>query len=258
MADATTTILNKPAWVDLSSSDPTASREFYASLFGWDITVSADPQYGGYAMAKIGDKDVAGIGPTQSPEAPTAWMLYIGTHDAEDLAAKVQAGGGTVIAPPFDVADQGRMAVFQDPSGAFISAWQPVSMGGFHTDGPNTFGWAELNARGIEKAIPFYSHVFGWTHTTREMGEGQPPYTEFQLGGESIAGGMEMNPMVPAQVPSYWMVYFTVDDVDSAFRTAIEAGGQAMLPAHDFPGGRFAILSDPQGAVFGVIKMAEG
>ena len=56
MADATTTILNKPAWVDLSSSDPIASREFYASLFGWDITVSADPQYGGYAMAKIGAK----------------------------------------------------------------------------------------------------------------------------------------------------------------------------------------------------------
>src|SRR5665811_2138314 len=129
MADATGAGVNKPAWVDLSSSDPAASRAFYSGLFGWDITVSADPQYGGYAMAKIGDRDVVGIGPTQFPEAPTAWMLYIGTHDAEDLVAKVQAGGGTVIAPPFDVADQGRMAVFQDPSGAFISAWQPTSMG---------------------------------------------------------------------------------------------------------------------------------
>ena len=201
---------------------------------------------------------MAGIGPTQSPEAPTAWMLYIGTSDAEDLAAQVRAGGGTVIAPPFDVGDQGRMAVFQDPSGAFISAWQPAGMNGFHTNAPNTFGWAELNSRGIEKAIPFYNHVFGWTHNTREMGEGMPPYTEFQLGTESVAGGMEMNPMVPALVPSYWLVYFTVDDVDRSFRTAIGAGGQAMLPAHDFPGGRFAILSDPQGAVFGVIKMAEG
>jgi predicted enzyme related to lactoylglutathione lyase len=257
MADPTATIVNKPVWVDLSSSDPAASREFYSSLFGWDIAVSADPQYGGYALAKIGDKDVAGIGPTPSPDAPTAWMLYIGTHDADHLATQVPAGGGTVIAPPFDVADQGRMAVFQDPSGAFISAWQPTSMVGFHTDAPNTFGWAELNSRGIGKAIPFYNHLFGWTHTTREMGEGNPPYTEFQLGGESIAGGMEMNPMVPAQVPSYWMVYFRVDDVDTSFRTAIGAGGREMLAPHDFPGGRFAILSDPQGAVFGVIKMAE-
>jgi len=255
MADATGAGVNKPAWVDLSSSDPAASRAFYSGLFGWDITVSADPQYGGYAMAKIGDRDVAGIGPTQFPEAPTAWMLYIGTHDAEDLVAKVQSGGGTVIAPPFDVADQGRMAVFQDPSGAFISAWQPTSMGAFHANVPNTFGWAELNARGIEKAIPFYNHVFGWTHTTREMAEGQPPYTEFQVGSESVAGGMEMNPMVPALVPSYWMIYFAVDDVDSSFRTAIEAGGKEMLAPHDFPGGRFAILSDPQGAVFGLIRM---
>jgi len=128
-------------------------------------------------------------------------------------------------------------------------------MGAFHTGVPNTFGWAELNARGIEKAIPFYSHEFGWTHTTREMAEGQPSYTEFQVGSESVAGGMEMNPMVPALVPSYWMIYFAVADVDSSFRTAIEAGGKEMLAPHDFPGGRFAILSDPQGAVFGLIRM---
>ena len=71
-------------------------------------------------------------------------------------------------------------------------------MGGFQTDAPNSFGWAELNARGIDKAIPFYTSVFGWTTRTSEMGEGQPPYTEFLLDGESIAGAWEMSPMVPA------------------------------------------------------------
>jgi predicted enzyme related to lactoylglutathione lyase len=89
------------------------------------------------------------------------------------------------------------------------------------------------------------------------MGEGQPPYTEFLLGGERIAGGMEMNPMVPAEVPSYWMVYFTVTDVDASLRKAIEAGATEMLAPMDFPGGRFAIVSDPQGAAFGLLKMAE-
>ena len=82
-------------------------------------------------MATLDGKDVAGIGPLQSPQAPTAWMVYIGTTDADALAAKVQAAGGAVIAPPFDVGDQGRMAVFQDPAGAFISAWQPLAMSGF-------------------------------------------------------------------------------------------------------------------------------
>jgi predicted enzyme related to lactoylglutathione lyase len=63
-----------------------------------------------------------------------------------------------------------------------------------------------------------------------------------------------MNPMVPAQIPSYWMVYFNVDDVDAAFRKAIDGGAKEMLAPGDFPGGRFAILTDPQGAAFGLLK----
>jgi uncharacterized protein len=254
MAQATA-IKNKPVWVDLSSGDPEASRTFYSKVFGWRVDVNPDPQYGGYALAKIDGKDVAGIGPQQSPGAPTAWMLYIGTDNADDLSKKVQSAGGTVVAPPFDVGEQGKMAVFQDPSGAFISAWQATQMGGFQTDAANSYGWAELNARGIDRALPFYNKVFGWTAKTSEMGEGQPPYTEFQIDGESVAGGMEMNPMVPAEVPSYWMVYFNVDDVDASFRKATSAGAREMLAPQDFPGGRFAIVTDPQGAVFGLLKM---
>ncbi len=146
------------------------------------------------------------------------------------------------------------MAVFQDPSGAFISAWQGSRMGGFQTDAPNSFNWAELNARGIEKAIPFYTSAFGWTTRTSEMGEGQPPYTEFLLDGQSVAGAWEMDPMVPAEVPGYWQVYFAVEDVDSTFRKAIDAGAREMVPPQDFPGGRFAIVNDPQGASLGLLK----
>ncbi|MDQ6743937.1 MAG: VOC family protein [Candidatus Dormibacteraeota bacterium] len=255
MADATTSVASKPVWVDLSTSDAAGAREFYSKLFSWDVEINSDPQYGGYALARVDGQDVAGIGPKMSEQAPTAWSVYIGTPDAEELAGNVQAAGGNVIAPPFDVGDQGRMAVFQDPSGAFISAWQRKAMGGFHTNAPNTFGWAELNSRGIEKAVPFYRAVFGWTDKRSDMGEGQAPYIEFQLGGESIAGGMEMNSMVPAEVPSYWMVYFGVEDVDRSFKQATESGGREMLAPMDFPGGRFAIVSDPQGAVFGLLKM---
>lgn len=255
MTEARAAIVNRPAWVDLSSSDAAASRDFYSKLFGWRVEVSPDPQYGGYGIAKVDGEDVAGIGPKMSPEAPTAWSLYIGTDDSDGLASKVQAAGGTVIVPPFDVPGQGRMAVFQDPSGAIISAWQPQAMTGFSAGAPNTYGWAELYSRGIDNAIPFYEQVFGWTHKTTEMGEGMPPYIEFQLDGRSIAGGMEMNTAVPAEVPSYWLVYFNVDDVDGAFKKAVGAGAKEMLTPQDFPGGRFAILTDPQGASFGLLKM---
>jgi predicted enzyme related to lactoylglutathione lyase len=256
LAETKTAVVNRPAWVDLSSSDPAASRDFYSRLFGWQVEVNPDPQYGGYALAKVDGKDVAGIGPQQQEGAPSAWMLYIGTTDADALAQQVQAAGGNVIAPPFAVGEQGRMAVFQDPTGAFVSAWEPKMMGGFESSAPNTFGWAELSARGIGNALPFYEQVFGWSAKQTEMGEGAPPYTEFQLDGQSIAGGMEMMPEVPAQVPSFWTIYFKVDDVDESFRRATQGGAKEMLAPQDFPGGRFGILSDPQGAVFGLLKMS--
>src|SRR5438093_212839 len=118
MVQATTTRLNRPAWVDLASPDAAASRDFYAKLFGWQIDVNPDPQYGGYGIAGLQDGQVGGIGPTQSPEQPTAWSLYIGTNDVEAVAKAVPNLGGAVLAPPFDVGDQGRMATFTDPTGA--------------------------------------------------------------------------------------------------------------------------------------------
>lgn len=254
MAQATTAIINEAAWVDLSSSDAAASRAFYAKVFGWQVEVDPDPQYGGYALAKLDGKDVGGIGPSMSPGALTAWNIYIGTDRIDDLAKQVQAAGGTVVAPPFDVGDQGRMAVFQDPSGAVFSGWQGTRMGGFQTDVSDSFGWAELNARGVEKALPFYSQVFGWTIKTSPMGEGQPPYNEFQVDGRSVAGATEMSSMVPADVPNYWLVYFSADDVDATHRKAMAAGARELLPPQDFPGGRFSIVSDPQGASFGLLK----
>lgn len=248
---------NKPTWVELSSTDPAASRSFYSKLFGWKIEVNPDPQYGGYALAKQGDVDVAGVGPKQTGDpSPSMWSIYIGTKDADETAKKVIAAGGKIIAPPFDVPGQGRMAVFQDPSGAFISAWQAKGMAGFTAGGEHQFGWAELSARGIDKALAFYRSVFGWdAKTSAAAGTGAPPYTEFQIGGESLAGGMEMNAMVPKDVPSYWMPYFNVVDVDATFKKATGAGAREMVAPQDFPGGRFAIVGDPQGAVFGLLKM---
>jgi uncharacterized protein len=258
MADGAGFRVAQPAWVDLTSSDPAASRDFYGKLFGWKTQVSQDPQYGGYGLAKLpdGGDDVAGIGGKMMEEAPTAWNLYLGTSDAAALGEKVQAAGGSVIMPAFEVGEMGQMAVFADAVGAVISAWQPAGgLGSFRTGEVGTFGWAELNARGIEKAKAFYADVFGWTSTSSPMGEGQGDYTEFQLNGESILGGLEMMPMVPAEVPSYWMVYFNVADLDAAYTLALELGATEMVSPTPMPGGHFAIVNDPQGAMFGLLKM---
>ena len=144
------------------------------------------------------------------------------------------------------------MAVFQDPSGAFISAWQATQMGGFQTQGANTFGYAELNARNVDQALPFYRQVFGWTAESVDVG-GQP-YYNLTADGQPIAGATEMSPGLPAEIPSYWMVYFNVDDIDATHRTALDAGANEMVAPSGYPGGRFSILTDPQGAMFGLFK----
>src|SRR4029077_5136350 len=146
-------------------------------------------------------------------------------------------------------------AVFQDASGAFISTWQSTGMDGFHATGNGTFGWAELTARGIGAALPFYEQVFGWA--LKPSGSPDQPYTEFEIDGHSVGGATEMPDMVPAGTPNYWLVYFNADDVDATHRAAIEAGGHEFVAPLDFPGGRMSILADPQGAAFGLLKVAE-
>ena len=248
-----TKIAHRPAWVDLSSSDTAGSRGFYSKLFGWQIDVNPDPKYGGYGRATVKGRDAAGITPTQAKEQPTAWNFYIHTDDVDATTRAVEAAGGKIAMQPLDVPDQGRMAVFQDPTGAYISVWQPTRMAGFEAQGPNTFGWAELNAHGIEKAIPFYEKVFGWT-TKRTPVPGGPEYIEFLADGTSVAGATEMSPKAAPSMPSHWLVYFNVDDVAAAAKKGVGLGAREIVAPESYSGGDFAILADPQGAAFGLFK----
>ena len=59
-------------------------------------------------------------------------------------------------------------------------------------------------------------------------------------------------------MPNYWLVYFGVDDIDAATAQAGSAGGKVMLAPMDFPGGRMSMVTDPQGAIFGLLKLARG
>jgi len=241
-----------PCWIDLGSPDPQGAADFYGALFGWDVPEGPE-EAGGYRIAAVGGLPVAGIGPAQNP-GPPVWTTYIDVEDADETAAKVSAAGGQVVVPPMDVFEFGRMAVFVDPVGAFFSVWQPGDHPGAQlANEPGTWGWSELLTTDLEESKTFYGAVFGWGANVQGEGPGQ--YTEWQVNGRSVAGMMEKPPMLPAEVPPHWAVYFVVADTDAAVARVAELGGSVLMPPMDIEPGRFSPVSDPTGAVFNVIAL---
>lgn len=243
---------NTPRWVDLGSSDVAGAKRFYSELFGWDADTMEDPNAGGYTIFKQGDKSIAGLGPLQMEGQPTAWATYVYVDDAKAVADKVAAGGGSTLVPPMDVMGQGTMAVFMDPQGGAFCVWQPAEHTGADLfNEPVSLAWNEYATRDVDKAKSFYGAVFGWDGDTHAWGP--TTYTEFKAADKVIAGMREMGAMDPAEMPPHWLAYFSVADTDATVAKATALGGKVLAPAMDIDAGRFAVLADPQGAVFAVI-----
>jgi len=158
---ATTFAPGTPNWVDLGTSDVAAAGSFYRQLFGWTIQ-DLGPDSGGYGMLLKDGRQVAGIGPANDPARGSSWSVYFATEDADASTARVGDAGGTVVAPPMDVMGQGRMAVFQDPAGAYFNVWQPGQHRGAElTESPGSVSWVELMSTDVDRVKPFYQQVLG-------------------------------------------------------------------------------------------------
>jgi hypothetical protein len=243
-----------PSWVDLGEADLPKARAFYSDLFGWDIQ-EGPPEAGGYSIAELRGRPVAGLGPQQNP-GPPYWTMYINVDSADDAAAAITSNGGHMFMPPFDVMDVGRMAIAADPTGAAFGLWEPKQhKGAGIVNEPNTFSWAELITNDVDVAKKFYTSVFGWSAET--YGEGPGAYTEAKLGDRSVAGIMDRPPTLPAEAPNSWGVYFSVADTDKAVARINELGGATVVAPTDIEPGRFSVVTDPAGAFFHVIALKE-
>ena len=254
MPEVTAVTPDTPIWADLASPDLEASKTFYGRLFGWEADQVAGPEAGSYTMFKRRGKLVAGMGSIMGEGQPPTWTVYMAAPNADQTAEKIREAGGTLVMGPMDVMQAGRMAIFQDPTGAYLGLWQPGEHKGSEImREPGSITWVELMTRDIPAAHRFYSQVFGWQPQTSPMGEGGPEYTEWKLGSESIGGAMAMMANIPEQVPPHWKAYFDVENADRSASQVAELGGQVLAGPMDFPGGRFAVVADPHGAVFGVL-----
>jgi hypothetical protein len=159
--------------------------------------------------------------------------------------------------PPFDIPNVGRMAFLRDPGGASLALWQSGEHHGAGIfDRPGALCWTELKTRDTVRAEAFYTALFGWRAVPR-TGLGMA-YTMFYKGEEPVGGMMGMEGPNWANVPSSWMPYIVVPDVEVAGAVIIAHGGKLLVPPTDIPtAGRFAMAKDRQGAVISFIQLAE-
>jgi len=256
-----TTSLIKPGsfcWMELATTDQPAAKKFYGDLFGW--TVFDAPMGPGefYSMFQLNGKDAAAaytLRPDQRQHnVPPHWMLYIATDDVDASARQAAELGATILMPPFDVMEVGRMSVVKDPTGAVFSLWQAKSQSGVTAKGEGSFCWADLNTGNAAKATDFYTRLFGWKFEKPE--HDLNGYVHIKNGDEYVGGIPPDEPGDP-HLPPHWLLYFQVADCDASLDKAKKAGGQVYFGPMSMENvGRFAVVADPQGAVFAVFQSA--
>ena len=254
MPEKTSYAQGTPSWVDLGTPDLDDAKRFYGAVFGWEFD-DMGAEAGHYNMALLRGVPIAGLGPAQDPSIPPRWTTYLSVDDADKTAALIGERGGTVLMGVMDVMGQGRMLIASDPSGAPFGCWQPQAhIGAGIVNEPGSFCWNELMSRDPAAATDFYTSVFGLGTDVMDMGGGET-YTMLKVGDDPVAGLMAMPADVPAEAQSTWLTYFSVDDPDAAVERVTGAGGTVLKGPIDSDYGRWALVTDPQGVMFSVIRM---
>ena len=245
-----------PSWVELDTNDETGALAFYSAIFGWVDDPQPITDTWTYHMQRIDGLEAAAIYQMSEEEAgqniPPHWTTYLTCEDADAVAERTTQLGGSILFGPMDVFEAGRMAMLQDPQGAAFAVWQPKQHIGCRIkDDPGAMIWNELMTSDRDAAIGFYNGILGI-----EYGGVMGPmdYTLIKAGGYEVGGVMEITADM-GPVPPCWVVYFAVSDVDETVAKVQSLGGGVVVPATEIPDiGRFASLTDPQGAHFSIFK----
>ena len=243
--------LGAPCWIDLTTSDPSRATAFYGEIFGWD-TVDAGPGFGGYINCFRGGLPVAGMMQNEAGSGyPDGWSTYLATPDAAATTTAAQAGGAQVLVEPMQVGTQGTMAVYTDPSGAMIGAWQAAEHTGYRVlEEHGAPIWHELHTTDYATAVAFYRQVFDWdTQVTGDSDDFR--YTLLLVDGVQRAGIMDGSAwLLPSGAPSAWEVYFGSEDVAATLSQVSALGGRVVQEIEETPYGQLATAADPTGATF--------
>ncbi len=243
---------NDFCWINILTPKPAVAREFFAKVLGWSY--AEIPGVG--HLIRVAGRDVGGIFDNVSPRTPQGAEPIVGVmlkvDEVDALAKRVRSLGGRAETP-FDIGDSGRMSVCHDSCGAEFDVWQPNKMRGTDVDSAlhGAPCWFELMTNDVDRAMNFYSGLFGWT--IADVSTPEFDYSTFRLGATPVAGMLAITPSMGAMQP-HWRTYFRVSDADRAASTAVELGGKLTMTMKKVPGGKFCEITSPHGVVFCVTE----
>ncbi len=253
MTTAASTLLGRPVWYELMTTDIAAAEAFYKNVVGWTSTPfegSPEP----YTLFKrSGDVGVAGL--LKVPEgmnAPPFWAMYLAVPQFDDAVAHIKRLGGSELSPVIDIPTVGRLQMVKDPQGAAFYIIQPASTAERPEGAPEVGegSWHELMTTDAPAAMKFYTEVFGWQPSeTMDMG----PMGKYHMFNRphGMIGGMMNKPPELAHVPPNWGIYFRVPDINAAVQRITANGGKILNGPMEVPGGDQVVNAmDPQGAAF--------
>lgn len=116
------------------------------------------------------------------------------------------------------------------------------------SDNVGKIGWIDMTVENAADMRDFYADVVGLKPEEVSMGD----YADFNMTmpatGEAVAGICHARGS-NAELPSGWLIYFVVEDVDRSARCSAERGGRVVVEPKALAGGRFCVIADPNGAV---------
>lgn len=258
-------------WYELMTPDAEGSKAFYDKVVGWNMQTTHGGGEDGNAPGEtpygfILNPDGSMTGgilhldnEMQAHGARPCWMGYICVDNVDQMVKDIEEAGGKTVMPPRDVDMAGRIAMASDPGGAHFYIMAPTPMPdqedaqstAFSTDKQGRCSWNELCVVGQQKALDFYTGLFGWTlPAPMDMGE-MGTYQFIEKDGVQLGAIMEK----PKEMPvSAWGHYFRVPSIETAKMAVNAHGGTVMMGPMEVPGGDWIINgTDPQGAYFSLV-----
>ena len=253
MTVAASTLLGRPLWYELMTTDMKAAQAFYNAVVGWTSAPFVGTPQPYATFGRTADAPVAGVMTTpEGVNAPPFWAMYVGVPKVEEAAAHIRKLGGEEVSPVIDIPNVGRMQMMKDPQGAAFYIYEPASSEQPPEGAPalGEASWHELMTTDAPAAMKFYSQIFGWQPSEAiDMG----PIGMYHMFNRphGMIGGMMNKPPEMADVPPNWQIYFRVPDINAAVDRIKANGGKILNGPLEVPGGDWVLNAmDPQGGAF--------